>query len=223
MNWLFVPIIGFLPLSVLFFAPTFTGLAAAFGVSAGLGLWALHGENANRLYPLAGFLGGVLTMWLGGMLAFDILTIVPLAGLLISYGAMLRHPEGLVPGWLLLLLAVSVSGIGYLVEGNQPEGGSIGPVSRIVVFGDSLTAGVPNDGVDRLWPVILQERLGQGAEVVSLAYPGDTAGGSLNRWSEVVRGGNWHPARDDWEPELIVLLLGGNDILRRRGAGALRQ
>lgn len=223
MNWFFVLVIGFFPVTLLFFAPTLTSLAAAFGVSAGLGLWALHGENANRLYPLAGFLGGLLTMWLAGMLGPDLFTITPLLAMVVAYGAMMRHPEGFVPPWLLLFLAVMVIGLGYFAEGNQGEGGSIGPVSRIVVFGDSLTAGVPNDGVDRLWPIILRERLGQGTEVVSFAYPGDTAGGSLDRWVDVVRNGRWHPDRQDWEPELVVLLLGGNDILRRRGAAALRQ
>lgn len=223
MNLLLLALIGMFPLSLLLFAPTVVGIAAAIGVSVGLGFWMLHGRNANPLFPLSGYIGGLLTQWLGGMLSLDVSTVVPLLGMLVVYGTMMRRSDGVVPSWVLLLTAILSCGIPFLVESGGTEGGSIGPVSRVVIFGDSLTAGVPTDGVDRHWPAILRERLGGNTEVIAHAYPGDTAGGSLDRWADVVQNGRWHPANREWTPELVILLLGGNDILRRRGAGALRQ
>jgi len=76
------------------------------------------------------------------------------------------------------------------------------PGQTIVCFGDSLTAGVGRgDGAS--YPEHLARQLD--AEVVNAGVPGDTASQALRRIDRVL-------AADPW---LVVIELGGNDILRR--------
>jgi acyl-CoA thioesterase-1 len=77
---------------------------------------------------------------------------------------------------------------------------------RIVVLGDSLTAGL---GLPRgeAYPSVLQQRLdrsGYGFEVVNAGVSGDTTAGGLSRldWSL------------DGDVRILVIALGGNDGLR---------
>ena len=76
------------------------------------------------------------------------------------------------------------------------------PGSTIVCFGDSLTAGVGR-GEGASYPEHLARQLG--AEVLNAGVPGDTASLALRRIDRVL-------AEDPW---LVVVALGGNDILRR--------
>ncbi len=77
----------------------------------------------------------------------------------------------------------------------------------VLVFGDSLSAGYGID-VDQSWTALLQERLGnEGYEhrVVNASISGETTEGGAARIGDAL-------AR--FEPELVVLELGGNDGLR---------
>ncbi len=85
--------------------------------------------------------------------------------------------------------------------------------SRIVVFGDSLSAGIPNDNVRNLWPEIVSDELG--LELSNLAYPGDTAGDSWRRWESAVQSGDWGTGSEEWNPDFAIVLLGGNNMLRK--------
>ena len=76
------------------------------------------------------------------------------------------------------------------------------PGRTIVCFGDSLTAGVGR-GDGATYPEHLARRLG--TEVINAGVPGDTASQALRRIDGVL-------ADDPW---LVVVELGGNDILRR--------
>ncbi len=76
------------------------------------------------------------------------------------------------------------------------------PGTTIVCFGDSLTAGVGR-GSGATYPEHLARRLG--VPVVNAGVPGDTASQALRRLDQVL-------ADDPW---LVVVELGGNDILRR--------
>ena len=75
--------------------------------------------------------------------------------------------------------------------------------SSIVCFGDSLTAGVGR-GEGRSYPEHLADLLG--APVVNAGVPGDTTSLALRRLDDAVL------AEDPW---LVIVALGGNDILRR--------
>ena len=78
---------------------------------------------------------------------------------------------------------------------------------RIIILGDSLTAGLGLD-VRQSFPSLIQERLtaeGHPFEVVNAGVSGDTSAGGLRRLE-------W--AMADGEPRILVVALGGNDALR---------
>lgn len=77
----------------------------------------------------------------------------------------------------------------------------------LLVFGDSLSAGYGID-VDRSWTSLLQSRLAaQGYEhrVVNASISGETTEGGATRIDA---------ALENFEPEVVVIALGGNDGLR---------
>lgn len=77
----------------------------------------------------------------------------------------------------------------------------------VLIFGDSLSAGYGID-VDQSWAALLQSRLAeQGYEhqVVNASISGETTEGGAERIATALA---------NFEPELIILELGGNDGLR---------
>jgi acyl-CoA thioesterase I len=76
------------------------------------------------------------------------------------------------------------------------------PGRTLVCLGDSLTAGV-GSGPGEAYPELLAARLG--TEVINAGVSGDTAAQGLARLDEVL-------AQDPW---LVVVELGGNDILHQ--------
>jgi acyl-CoA thioesterase-1 len=86
-------------------------------------------------------------------------------------------------------------------------GGHAADVPTVLIFGDSLSAGYGID-VDQSWAALLQSRLReQGYEhrVVNASISGETTEGGAERIGS---------ALDNFNPELVVLELGGNDGLR---------
>jgi acyl-CoA thioesterase-1 len=78
---------------------------------------------------------------------------------------------------------------------------------RIIVLGDSLTAGLGLD-LEQSFPSIIQERLdrdGYNYEVVNAGVSGDTSAGGLRRLE-------W--ALTEGAPQILIVALGGNDGLR---------
>lgn len=77
----------------------------------------------------------------------------------------------------------------------------------VLVFGDSLSAGYGLD-VDQSWTALLQTRLeSQGYEhrVINASISGETTEGGKTRIGR---------ALENFDPELVILELGGNDGLR---------
>jgi acyl-CoA thioesterase-1 len=99
-----------------------------------------------------------------------------------------------------LAAAAAAAGAAAGCRGAPPNLDS--PGTAIVCLGDSITAGV-GAAPGRGYPEVLAERLGQ--EVIDDGVPGDTAAGGLARLPQVL-------ARDPW---LVIVELGGNDILRQ--------
>lgn len=97
-----------------------------------------------------------------------------------------------------LLLAVAACGAPEVPNLDSPG-------TAIVCFGDSITHGT-GAGSGESYPARLEAALG--LPVVNAGVPGDTAGGGLARLDAVL-------AHDPW---LVVVGLGGNDLLRRRPA-----
>ena len=80
-------------------------------------------------------------------------------------------------------------------------------IEKIVLFGDSLMAGYGLTDNDSL-PVVLQENLktkGYNIKIINGSVSGSTSSGGLNR-------AKWTLAEPDID--LIILCLGGNDMLR---------
>ena len=88
------------------------------------------------------------------------------------------------------------------------------PGTTIVCLGDSITSGM-GAGPGQPYPALLSERFG--VELINAGVPGDTTEDGLARVEEVL-------ALDPW---MVIVELGGNDILRRippeRTEAALRQ
>jgi len=85
--------------------------------------------------------------------------------------------------------------------------GAAGQPPTVVVFGDSLSAGYGID-TDESWPSLLQARLreeGHEHRVVNASISGETTQGGVTRIERVLA---------DFEPDIVILELGGNDGLR---------
>jgi lysophospholipase L1-like esterase len=96
----------------------------------------------------------------------------------------------LVLGWLTFFRPVPITN-------EKPTG------SRIIAFGDSLTAGT-GAGPGEDYPTQLARLIGQ--PVVNKGVPGDTAGGGERRLQRDVLA---------LDPRIVIVCLGGNDLLQR--------
>jgi acyl-CoA thioesterase-1 len=74
----------------------------------------------------------------------------------------------------------------------------------VLVFGDSLSAGY-GLRLREAWPSLLQERLGQGFQVINASVSGETTAGGLTRLPGALR---------EHAPAIVILELGANDGLR---------
>src|SRR5690606_23540881 len=71
--------------------------------------------------------------------------------------------------------------------------------ARVYVLGDSISAGV---GKETTWPTMLAKQTGLG--IVNLARPGATVEGALKQAESIGA-----------EPGLVIVEIGGNDLLGR--------
>jgi acyl-CoA hydrolase len=97
---------------------------------------------------------------------------------------------------LLALLLAAACG-GHPKEAALPSG------TKVLALGDSLTAA---HGVtpDEAWPALLAKR--SGWVVINAGVSGDTTAGGLERLPALL---------DEHSPVLVLVTLGGNDMLRR--------
>lgn len=100
--------------------------------------------------------------------------------------------------WLLLALALMLAGCG---EAEKLP--ALPPGSVVLALGDSLTAGA---GVksEQAWPALLAQRTGW--QVINGGVNGNTSGDALQRLPALL---------EEHRPALVLLTLGGNDMLRR--------
>ncbi|WP_432470553.1 GDSL-type esterase/lipase family protein [Amphritea sp. HPY] len=110
-----------------------------------------------------------------------------------------------------LLLALTLSCSILLAGCNKPELSYLPEQATVLAFGDSLTVGV-GTSTEHSYPAVLQRLSGR--QVINAGVSGETTTAGLNRFPSLL---------DRYSPNLIVLLEGGNDILRNQSQQQLKQ
>jgi len=109
-----------------------------------------------------------------------------------------------------LLLTLTL-GCSILLAGcSEPELSYIPEQATILAFGDSLTVGV-GTSTEHSYPAVLQRLSNR--QVINAGVSGETTAAGLARLPALL---------DRYSPKLVVLLEGGNDILRNQSQQQLK-
>jgi acyl-CoA hydrolase len=108
-------------------------------------------------------------------------------------------------------LSFWVAGAALAACGKRQGFTALAAGGRVLAFGDSVTYGTGADSGED-WPTLLGERTGW--RVVNAGVPGDTAQAATSRIG---------PLLEEYQPELVIIEIGGNDFLRRRPESAVKQ
>ncbi len=106
-----------------------------------------------------------------------------------------------------VLLSLSLTGCGQ----KGPALPRLSPSDVVVAFGDSLTHGT-GATEDESYPAVLSKMIGH--TVVSAGVPGEVTAQGIARLPAVI---------DEFKPRLVIVCLGGNDMLRKVADAGIKQ
>jgi lysophospholipase L1-like esterase len=109
--------------------------------------------------------------------------------------------------WVLLSLSLIVAGCGE----PQPDLRPLSEKAVILAFGDSLTSGTGAEP-SQSYPVVLTRLSGH--KVINAGVPGEMSAEGLKRLPTLLK---------ENHPELVILIHGGNDWLRKRPPAAIQK
>lgn len=109
--------------------------------------------------------------------------------------------------WLIVVIttALLLGGCG----GSTPKVAKLATTDVVLAFGDSLTYGT-GAKAEESYPAVLSQLLGR--NVVRAGVPGEQTAGGLQRLPG---------ALDEHQPRLVIVCLGGNDMLRKGSPAAI--
>lgn len=100
-------------------------------------------------------------------------------------------------------VAVILAVLFYFLKPEQPIKNYPSSGTDIIAFGDSLVQGVGASDEQKSFVSLLSAKIGK--PIINLGVSGDTTQDGLRRLSEL----------DEYHPKVVILLLGGNDYLKR--------
>ncbi|MGX4686889.1 SGNH/GDSL hydrolase family protein [Vagococcus sp. JNUCC 83] len=86
-------------------------------------------------------------------------------------------------------------------------------MKKIILFGDSITAGYKNGEIDTILNTKMMSLLNKKVEIINAGIPGDTTKGAISRFKDHVV---------SYEPDIVTIFFGANDAEKLSGISLMQ-